>query len=97
MTPCPICSRPLGEIRLEDHHLVPKTFGGKDTIRIHGVCHQKLHASITEREMQHYYHTIDRLLEHAEIQKFVKWVSGKPSDYFSKNDETVHRKGKRRR
>ncbi len=94
---CPICNRPLGEVRLEDHHLLPKTFGGKETICIHGVCHQKLHSAITEREMQHYYHTIERLLEHEEIQKFIKWVSKKPPEFYSKNDETSHRKGKRRR
>ena len=51
MTLCPICSRPLGEIRLEDHHLIPKTFGGKETICIHGVCHTKIHRTLTNKEL----------------------------------------------
>lgn len=93
---CPICNRPLGEIRVEDHHLIPKTFGGRDVITIHGICHQKLHATFSERDMQHYYHTVGHILENEEIQKFVKWVSKKPPEYYSKNDETVQRKGKRR-
>lgn len=94
---CPICNRPLGEVRLEDHHLLPKTFGGRETICVHGICHQKLHSAITEREMQHYYHTVERLLEHEEIQKFVKWVSNKSPELHSVNRDTHDRKKKRKR
>lgn len=80
-----------------EHHLVPATFKGKEKITIHKICHSKLHSAITEREMEHYYHTIERLLEHEEIQKFIKWVKKQPDDFYSKNKETKERKRKRRR
>lgn len=98
MTNCPICDREMIEGEsIDDHHLIPKAFKGKETIILHKICHRKLHASITEREMQHYYYTVERLLEHEEIQKFVKWVSKKDPEYYSGNIETTVRKKKRRR
>ncbi len=80
-----------------EHHLIPATFKGKEKIVLHKICHAKLHSAITEREMEHYYNTVERLLEHEEIQKFVKWVKKQPDDFYSKNKETKERKRKRRR
>lgn len=40
---CCICHRPLGDVLIEDHHLTPKTFKGRDTVLVHTVCHQKIH------------------------------------------------------
>ena len=47
--------------------------------------------------MLKYYHTPERILEHAEIVKFVKWISKKSVDFYDKNDDTKGRKRKRRR
>jgi 5-methylcytosine-specific restriction endonuclease McrA len=96
MTPtCQLCGRPLGTIRVEDHHLIPKTFKGRDTIPIHRICHQKIHATFSERELLNYYYTVDRLLEHEQIIKFVKWVQKRPIDFYDKNDDTAERRKRR--
>ncbi len=95
---CPICGRLFGdEVLIEFHHLIPKTFKGKSGINIHKICHQKIHATLSERELLNYYHTVDRLLEHEEINKFILWVKYKHVDFYDKNDETSHRKSKRRK
>lgn len=107
MKKCPICSRELiaGD-SIDEHHLVPKTFKNryKDNINnkdnkiiIHKVCHRKIHATFAESDLFSYYNTIERILEHDEIQKFVKWIAKKPADYYSKNIETRTRKSKRKR
>jgi len=93
---CPICNRELGEA-IDDHHLVPKTFGGKDKITIHKICHSKIHSVFTERELQHHYHTVERLLEHEEIQKFIRWVSKKDLGFYDHSKDTSRRRGRRRR
>ncbi len=80
-----------------EHHLIPVAFKGKETVMLHKTCHSKLHHSLSEREMQHYYHTIERLLEHEEIQKFVKWIKKYPPEFETKNKDTKDRKRKRRR
>ena len=96
---CPICNRelPPGKHINDHHHLIPKTFKGTEKITIHRICHRKLHSVFTEREMLKYYHTVERLLEHEEIKKFVKWVSKKDPKYYSGSKETKGRKSKRRR
>ena len=94
---CPICNRELdGSLFVEFHHLIPKTFKGKDGIDVHKICHQKIHSVYSERELQHYYHTVERIMDNDEMQKFVKWVAKKDIDFYDKNDETKSRKSKRR-
>jgi hypothetical protein len=88
---CPLCSRELGN-DVNKHHLIPKTFKGKDTVTLHRICHRKIHSVFTERELLKHYHTIERLLEHEEIQKFVSWVSKKDPDFY---DGSVDHKRKK--
>ena len=98
MTKCPICSREMIEGKsIDDHHLIPKTFKGKEIIALHKICHRKLHSVFDEREMLKYYNTVERLLENKEIQKFVKWVAKKDPEFYSGSKETTVRKKKRRR
>lgn len=94
METCPLCDRQLGQ-NIDEHHLIPKTFKGKETVTLHKICHRKVHSVFTERELANYYNTIERLREHSEIQKFIAWVAKKEPDYYSGSDETKTRKGKR--
>lgn len=95
-TECPICKRELGDL-VENHHLIPKTFGGKDKVTIHKVCHSKIHSVFSERELQHHFHTVERILENEEIQKFIKWIKKKDLEFYDSSKDTDHRKGKRRK
>lgn len=99
MDHCPICGRELIDDgkSVDKHHLIPKTFGGKETIILHRVCHQKIHATFSERDLSKFYSTAEAILGHEEIQKFVKWVRKKDPTYYSINRDTKERKGKRRR
>ncbi len=93
---CPICKRPFGNPDLvQFHHLIPKTFKGREGITIHKICHQKIHSVFTERELLHVYHTVETLCEHEEMSKFIKWVSKKDPDFYDKNDDTSTRHRKR--
>jgi hypothetical protein len=94
---CPLCNRPLGFTNVDDHHLIPRTFKGRETVTLHRICHRACHAYITEREMVKYYHTIERLLEHEDVQTFVRWVQNKDIEFYSSVKESTSRKGKRRR
>lgn len=94
---CPHCNRELGEINVDKHHLIPKTFKGKETIDIHRICHEKIHSTFSERELLQHYHTPERLLEHEEIQKFVKWVAKKPIEFIDSHKDTKERNKRRRR
>lgn len=90
---CPLCQRELIEktSSVDKHHLVPKSLGGKEMVLIHRICHQKIHSLFTERELKNTYNTIEKLLSHEEIQKFIKWVSKKAPDFYDRN-ATANRK-----
>lgn len=80
---CPLCGRILAE-PYNRHHLLPLSKGGKDTptLLMHKICHGKIHAVLTETELKNYYHTIERLQEHEEIAKFIKWVKKKEPEFY---------------
>ena len=90
---CQLCGRMLVPgPSINKHHLIPKTFGGRETIWLHVTCHTKIHAVFRERELLQEYNTIERIASHPEIQKFVKWVRRKPPEF-----KTRHRASKRKR
>lgn len=93
---CGICGRELGTVKVDKHHLIPKTFKGKETVSLHRICHRKLHSIFTERELLHDYNTLEKLRNHPEIIKFAAWVAKKPPDFYSGSDDSVQRRGKRR-
>ena len=94
---CPLCQRPIGNM-WDKHHLIPRSRKGKGVVIIHKICHNKIHSVFTEKELELYYHTIERLLENEYIQTFVKWVGNKDPNYYetSKRTQGRRRKGKRR-
>jgi 5-methylcytosine-specific restriction endonuclease McrA len=90
---CPLCSRPIAQ-PASLHHLLPRSKGGKieHTVLLHQICHSKIHATFTESELARTYNNIPKLLEHEDIQTFVRWVQKKPADFHNRND-TSRKKG----
>ena len=56
---------------------------------MHRVCHGKIHAVFSEKELRDSYSSFDRLRAHPEIARFVDWVRRKPPEFVSR-----HRKGR---
>jgi hypothetical protein len=81
---CPLCGRELGAVNIDRHHLVPKTFKGKEQFPIHKICHRKIHSAFTERELLRSYHTWEALRGHEEIRAFIEWVARKPPDFYTR-------------
>lgn len=96
MDTCPICGRPLGTVRISKHHLIPKCKKGKEVALLHDICHTKIHHTFTENELEHYYNTAERLVEHSEMQSFIKWVRKKEPSFYDKNEDTATRRNKRK-
>ena len=68
------------------HHLIPKLRGGKGgpTVLLHQICHNEIHATLSETELARTYHTIEALREHPRLAKFVAWVAKRPPAFRSK-------------
>ena len=74
--------------------MIPSSRGGKaeDIVVMHRICHDKLHSVFTEKEMEKYYNTVDKLLEHEDVQKFVKWISKKDPLFYDSSKRSKRRK-----
>ncbi|NBC35726.1 HNH endonuclease [Novosphingobium sp. FSY-8] len=79
--PCWLCERPLGS-EVVAHHPVPKSRGGRDTVRLHPICHQALHNNFTNAELARIAMDLDALRRNDGVAKFLTWVEGKDPDFY---------------
>jgi hypothetical protein len=70
---CPICQRP--NYYPSDHHMVPRSRGGKETTTICRDCHKAVHAMFTNKELEETYNSPEILLSHSEFAKMVKFIA----------------------
>lgn len=79
---CFLCERPLGA-KVEWHHPVPKSRGGRETRPVHPICHRTIHATIDNKALERSYHSPEALREHPEIARFLRWIAGKDPDFHA--------------
>ncbi|KHK91656.1 HNH endonuclease [Novosphingobium malaysiense] len=79
---CWLCARPLGR-RVEWHHPVPKSRGGRDVVPVHPICHRTIHANFSNAELDRIGSDGRTLRKSPAIAKFVAWVGTKPPDFHA--------------
>jgi len=91
---CPICDRDMWKgSTIDKHHMVPKSRGGKETEYLHKICHRKIHSIWTEKELEKEFNNAEKIKEHEEMKKFIKWVRKKEPDFYDKTEN--HKRKKR--
>ncbi len=90
---CPLCDRLLvAGPSVDEHHLLPKSHGGKSKTPIHRICHRKIHATLSERELAKDFNTWSALKMHPEIAAFVAWVANKPLTLYDNSRRPARRR-----
>jgi 5-methylcytosine-specific restriction endonuclease McrA len=90
---CPLCARPLVAGRsVDQHHLVPKSQGGRQTYTVHRICHRKIHATLSEKELAHDFANWPALQAHPEIASFIAWVQKKAPEYYDNSLKPARRR-----
>lgn len=80
---CPLCERPLiAGPSVDEHHLIPRSQGGKDKFLVHKICHQKIHQTLSEKELARSYASWASLQAHPEISVFIGWVKRRPAEFL---------------
>lgn len=79
---CALCERPLGT-KVEWHHLVPKSEGGRVTAPVHPICHRTIHATLPNALLARDYADPAVLRAHPEIARFLRWIADKPADFHA--------------
>jgi hypothetical protein len=85
---CPLCGRPIPPgVPQSLHHLIPKLKGGKGgpTMLMHQICHNEIHATLTEAELARSFNTPEALRAHPHLAKFAAWVAKRPPEFHSRS------------
>lgn len=94
---CPLCGRSIpADVPQSRHHLVPRLRGGKggETVLLHQVCHNEIHATLSETELARDYSTIAALRAHPRLAAFIAWVQKRPPGFSSKTPGKRRMRGK---
>jgi hypothetical protein len=94
MNTCALCGRELAK-PFDEHHLIPKSYKGKEVVLVHRICHDKIHHTFTEYELAHTYNSVELLQNDPIIASFIKWVKNKPTNFYNKTKDTIQRNRKR--
>ena len=79
---CPLCDRELPDDGSTDrHHLVPRSHSGTQLVEMHKICHQAIHALISEAELAREFATVEALKAHPDVARFIAWVKKRPPHY----------------
>lgn len=79
---CWLCVRALGR-RVEWHHPVPKSRGGRDTVPVHPICHRTIHACFTNLELERHAEAAIPLDTSPEMARFLRWIANKSPDFHA--------------
>ena len=71
---CGLCGHRYDRSKLTKHHLVPKSRGGTETTLLCRPCHNTVHATFTEKELERNFDTLDALREAEELQGWIAWI-----------------------
>jgi hypothetical protein len=89
-----LCDRPIPpEASQSLHHLVPRLRRGKggETVRLHQICHNEIHAALTETEVARGYATPEALRAHPRLARFIRWLRDKPPTFQARSDKRGRR------
>jgi hypothetical protein len=79
---CWLCRRALGT-RVEWHHPVPRSRGGREKVPVHPICHRTLHAIFSNKELERAGEDRRALADHPDMARFLDWIAGKPPDFHA--------------
>jgi 5-methylcytosine-specific restriction endonuclease McrA len=96
---CGLCGRVVGW--RTRHHLIPRSRHGNKrvkrlfsreelqrTVPLCGACHRQVHRTLTEKELEREYNTVEALLSHPDIFRFVSWIERKPHGVVDRSDRS---------
>ncbi|MEW9857009.1 HNH endonuclease [Novosphingobium sp. M1R2S20] len=80
---CWLCARPLGA-KIEWHHPVPKSRGGRETVPVHPICHRTLHATFANAELARHGADVSGLRAEPAVARFLAWIGDKHPDFHAR-------------
>ncbi|RLQ88649.1 HNH endonuclease [Notoacmeibacter ruber] len=69
--------------RVQWHHPVPKSRGGRETVPVHPICHAMLHKSFSNTELERFGDDTEALRAHPALSGFLRWLADKPPGFHA--------------
>ncbi|MBB4086145.1 HNH endonuclease [Sphingomonas carotinifaciens] len=79
---CALCGRMLGR-RVEWHHVVPKSEGGRETVPVHPICHRTIHALVSNADLARHFADLETLRAREDMARYLRWIANKPPDFHA--------------
>ena len=83
---CALCGRPIGS-KVEWHHVVPKSEGGRETVPVHPICHRTINAAAGNADLARLVAGagggLDQVRALEPVARFIRWVADKPPDFHA--------------
>ncbi len=76
---------------LRDHHLTPRSKGGKETARVCETCESFIHKTWTHNELRDIYNTVGVITSSEKFLKFLKWRRKQPPSTLFRSKTGKHR------
>lgn len=92
---CALCGRPIPpHARQSEHHLTPRLKGGKHGPRVllHQICHNEIHAALTETDLARDYASPERLRAHPSLARFIAWIADKDPAFHARSVRSARRR-----
>jgi len=89
---CPLCKRP--NLRPSDHHLIPRSRGGREKTNVCQDCHDAIHETFSNKELERDFSTVEALLGHPTFSKTIAFIARQDP---SRRTRTARVKHQRRR
>jgi hypothetical protein len=61
-------------------------------VLLHQICHNEIHATLTEAELARDYNTPEALRAHPRLARFIAWVRKRPPGFHSKTPKTLRKR-----
>ncbi|MEM6973633.1 MAG: HNH endonuclease [Pseudomonadota bacterium] len=81
-------------VRQSLHHLVPRLKGGTHgrTVLLHQICHNEIHATLSEAELARDYADMAALRAHPRLARFIAWVADKDPAFHAGSVRSLRRR-----
>lgn len=63
---------------MSDHHLVPRSRGGRETEAVCKDCHRQLHALYSNKRLAEELNSVVAIMADPEFARFAAWVARRP-------------------
>ena len=75
---CPLCDRQVPEVT--EHHLVPKSRGGRTTEPICLDCHRMIHVLYDNKRLEQELFSVAALQAEERFARYLRWIRKRPAD-----------------